>query len=128
MAERAAKVTLGTAQKALQSVIAPDLNEIKGALKVLDTKIDGTNSRIGELDKRLGTKVDELDKRLGTKVDEPDKRLTSKVDELDKRVSSKIDELDKRLTGEVRALSEKVDIVRDVERLKVEVAELKKRP
>lgn len=83
MAEKVAKVTLSTAQKALQSVIAPDINEIKGSIKVIDAKLDGTNTRIGELDKRL--------------------------------------------SGEIRALSEKVDLVRDVEKLKIEVAELKRR-
>ena len=94
MAEKVAKITLNTAQKALQSVIAPDINEIKGSIRVLDTKLDGTNTKIEELDKRL---------------------------------SGKIEDLDKRLSGEVRSLSETVDLSRDVERLKIEVAELKRR-
>jgi len=83
MAEKLGKVTLSAAQKALQSVIAPDMNEIKTSIKVIDAKLDGTNTRI--------------------------------------------DEMDKRLTSEIRGLSEKVDLVRDVERLKIEVAELKRR-
>jgi len=94
MAEKAARITLSTAQEALRSVIAPDIDEIKGSIKVLDAKLDGTNDRIEELDKRL---------------------------------SSGIGELDKRLTAEIRALSEKVDLIRDVEKLKIEVTELKRR-
>ena len=94
MAEKVAKITLSTAQKALQSVIAPDISEIKGSIKVLDSKLDGTNSRIEELDKRLTVQMGEMDKRL---------------------------------TTEIRALSEKVDLIRDVEKLKIEVAELKRR-
>jgi polyhydroxyalkanoate synthesis regulator phasin len=105
MAEKVAKITLSTAQKALQSVIAPDISEIKGSIKVLDTKLDGTNSRIEELDKRLTVQMGEMDKRLTTQMGE----------------------MDKRLTTEIRALSEKVDLIRDVEKLKIEVAELKRR-
>ncbi|MGA2665213.1 MAG: hypothetical protein ABSF83_09740 [Nitrososphaerales archaeon] len=116
MAEKVAKITLSTAQKALQSVIAPDLNEIKGSIKVLDAKLDGTNSRIGELDKRLSTGIGEMDRRL-----------TSGMGEMDRRLSTGIGEMDKRLSVDIRALSEKVDLVRDVERLKIEVAELKRR-
>ena len=49
-------------------------------------------------------------------------------------VNTRIDEMDKRnevnlgaIRNEIRGLSEKVDLIRDVERLKVEVAELKRR-
>jgi len=76
MAEKVAKITLSTAQKALQSVIAPDINEIKGSIKVLDTKLDGTNNRIEELDKRLSAGIGELDKRLSAEI----RALSEKVD------------------------------------------------
>jgi hypothetical protein len=42
-------------------------------------------------------------------------------------IRNEISGMDKRLTTEVRALSEKVDLIKDVERLKIEVAELKRR-
>jgi hypothetical protein len=44
-----------------------------------------------------------------------------------KAVDIKVSEMDKRLTIRIDALSEKVDMVKDVERLKIEVAELKRR-
>jgi hypothetical protein len=58
------------------------------------------------------------------------KSINTRIDS----VNTRIDEMDKRnevnlaaIRNEIRALSEKVDLTRDVERLKVEVAELKRR-
>ena len=44
-----------------------------------------------------------------------------------RRLETMIDSLDERLNTRMNSLSEKVDVVRDIERLKVEVAELKQR-
>ena len=76
MAEKVAKITLSTAQKAPQSVIAPDINEIKGSIKVIDTKLDGTDSRIDDFGKRLSTKIEDLDKRISGEI----RALSEKVD------------------------------------------------
>ncbi len=58
------------------------------------------------------------------------KSINTRIDS----VNTRIDEMDKRngiqfesLGNEMRGLSEKVDLIRDVEKLKVEVAELKRR-
>ena len=69
------------------------------------------NSIDGEL-KSINTRIDEMDKRMSIRFD---------------RTNTKIDEVDKRITGEIRGLSEKVDLIKDVEKPKVEVAELKRR-
>lgn len=94
MAEKVAKITLSTAQKALQSVIAPDISEIKGSIKVLDTKLDGTNTRINDLDKRLSAKIEELDKRLSAEF----RALSEKVDLIRdvERLKVEVAELKKR--------------------------------
>jgi len=44
-----------------------------------------------------------------------------------KRLETKIDSLDERLNIRVSSPAEKIDVVRDIERLKAEVAELKQR-
>jgi hypothetical protein len=70
------------------------------------------NSIDGEL-RSINTRIDEMDKRISIRFDS---------------ASTKMDELNKRLSAEIRGPSEKkIDLVKDVEKLKVEVAELKKR-
>jgi hypothetical protein len=58
------------------------------------------------------------------------KSINTRIDS----VHTRIDEIDKRndirfeaIKSEIRTVSEKVDFIKDVERLKVEAAELKKR-
>ena len=79
----------------------PRLNSIDGELKSINKSIDSVNTRIDEMDKRNSIRFD--------------------------ATRNEITGMDKRLTTEVRSLSEKVDLVRDAERLKIEVAELKRR-
>ena len=78
VATEAAKMTIGTAKKALQSVIAPDMNEIKTSLRVLDTKLD-------EMDKRLNQKIDMSTARLEQKIDCGFNSLNEKMKMTDKR-------------------------------------------
>ncbi|MGI0085180.1 MAG: hypothetical protein ACREBQ_08870 [Nitrososphaerales archaeon] len=42
----------------------PEIIEIKGELKTVNVRIDGLNTRIDDMDKRLTTKIDALDNRL----------------------------------------------------------------
>lgn len=44
-----------------------------------------------------------------------------------KRLETKIDSLDERVNIRINSLSEKIDVIKDIERLKVEVAELKQK-
>ena len=145
MAEKAISGSLGTLKKAVQLALGPDLEiikkdlvDLKGEVKVLGVKQDEMDKRLtskmDEMDKRLTSKMDEMDKRLTSKMDEMDKRLNGKMDGIDKSLSGKIEEMDKRnnfqfesIRGELRGVSEKVDWAKDIERLKVEVAELKRR-
>jgi hypothetical protein len=90
---------------AMERILLPRLNSIDGELKSINTRID-------EVDKRMSIRFD------GT---------NTKIEEMDKRMNTKMDEMDKRMTAEIRGLSEKIDLIKDVEKLKVDVAELQRR-
>jgi uncharacterized protein YicC (UPF0701 family) len=97
---------------AVERILLPRLNSIDGELKSINTRIDSVHKGVDEMDKRLTTKIDEMDKRLTTKIDEMDKRNVIQFESI---------------RNGVRSLSEKVDLIKDVEKLKLEVAELKRR-
>jgi chromosome segregation ATPase len=66
----------------LTRILLPEIAEIRGELKSLNSRIDSTNVKIDEMDKRVISKIDDLDKRLS----ENDRRLSEKFDDLDKRL------------------------------------------
>ena len=81
-------------------LLMPEIAEIKGELKNINTRIDSTNTRIDEMDKRLGSRIDsvngridEMNERLGSKIDSVRNELKSEIS----RVDSRIEDLDKRL-------------------------------
>jgi len=81
-------------------ILLPEFAEIKGELKNLSVRIDATNNRIDEMEKRLSTRIDstnnsitELDNRLTDKIEAMGKNLGDN----DRRLAEKIDDLDKRL-------------------------------
>ncbi|MHB1868755.1 MAG: hypothetical protein ACYCPP_07405 [Nitrososphaerales archaeon] len=95
-------------------ILMPELVEIKGALKNINTRID-------ELDKRLTDKIDSTRNELksdislvDSKIDEMDKRLTSEIHEMDKRLTSRIDSVNEKLTAKIDDLGERLDIVQRV--------------
>jgi uncharacterized protein YicC (UPF0701 family) len=81
----------------MERILLPRLNSIDGELKSINTRIDSVNTRIDS----VHTRIDEMDKRNGIQFE--------------------------GIRNEMRGLSEKVDLVKDVERLKIEVADLKRR-
>jgi hypothetical protein len=71
-----------------------------------------------------------MDKRVSIKFD----LVHVQIESVSKELHGQIESVSKELHGqvesvrnEVRGISEKVDLVKDMERLKVEVAELKRR-
>ena len=101
MAEKAVGGSLGTLKKAIQLALGPDLETIKKDLTDLKNEV-----------RVIGVKQEEMDKRLNNRIEEMDKRNTIQFESL---------------RGDVRGLSEKVDWAKDIEKLKIEVAELKRR-
>ena len=102
----------------------PELVEIKGELKNINTRID-------DLDKRLTDKIDssrnELKSdisRVDSKIDEMDKRLTSEMHEMDKRLTSRIDSVNEKLTAKIDDLGERLDIVQRVAVLEAKQREI----
>jgi hypothetical protein len=77
---------------------------------------------VGSVERILLPRLNSIDGEL--------KSINTRIDS----VNTRIDEMDKRnviqfeaIGNEIRALSEKVDLIKDVERLKIEVAELKRK-
>jgi chromosome segregation ATPase len=100
----------------VERILLPRLNSIDGELKSVNTRIDSVNTRIDEMDKRMSTKFDAVHTQIES--------VRSEIGGVRNEVRSEIGGVSKELRG----LSEKVDLVKDMERLKVEVAELKRRP
>lgn len=76
---------------------------------------------VGSIERVLLPRLNSIDgelKSINTRIDSVDTR----IDEMDKRNVIQFESIGK----EIRALSEKVGLVKDVERLKIEVAELKR--
>lgn len=82
---------------------------------------------------RMRDAVSSVERILLPRLNSIDGELKSINTRIDS-VHTRIDEIDKRndirfeaIRNEIRAVSEKIEFIKDVERLKVEVAELKKR-
>lgn len=53
-----------TVKKALQDVVAPDLKELKGDLKVVDAKVDNLEEIMGLRFDAINQRLDDLKERL----------------------------------------------------------------
>lgn len=51
-------------KKAIQALLAPDIQEIKGELKAVNTRIDGIEKRFDYLEQAINTRFDALDRRF----------------------------------------------------------------
>jgi len=77
---------------------------------------------VGSVERILLPRLNSIDgelKSINTRIDS----VHTRIDEMDKRNDIRLE----AIRNEIRTVSEKVDFIKDVERLKVEVAELKKR-
>ena len=54
--------------KALERYLTPQLNEIKGELKAINTRFDATNSRIDSLRNELKSDIARLDEKMDIKI------------------------------------------------------------
>ncbi len=108
MAEQAVRASLSTMKKAVQLALGPDLENIKKDLADLKAEV-----------RVIGVRQEEMDKRMNTNFDAVDTQIESVRNAVNTQIES--------VRNELRGLSEKVDWARDIEKLKIEVAELKKR-
>jgi hypothetical protein len=79
-------------KKAFQDIIAPELQAVRGDIRVLDQRIVA------------------LDQKLSQKIDGVDARLTIKIDSLRTEVVAEIRRLDTRIDGMDRELRTAIDI------------------
>jgi archaellum component FlaC len=117
---------------AVERILLPRLNSIDGELKSINTMIDAVHTMIDA----VYTRIEGVDTRIegvDTRIEGVDTRIEG-VDTRIDAVHTRIDEMDKRHTiqfesirNEMRGLAEKMGLVKDMEKLKVEVAELKRR-
>jgi chromosome segregation ATPase len=94
----------------IERILLPRLNSIDGELKAINSRIDSVNTRIDSTNERIDSTSERIDS------------ANNSIDEMDKRIQIQFG----FVRSEIRSLAERVDLVKDVEKLKVEVAELKK--
>jgi len=96
---------------AVERILLPRLNSIDGELKSINTRIDAVHTMIDA----VYTRIDGVDTRIDA--------VHTRIDEMDKRHTIQFESI----RNEIRGLAEKIDLVKDMEKLKIEVAELKRR-
>ena len=123
-------------------ILLPEIAEMKGEIKNVDTKIDeldkcltdkidsnflslnsridGVNTRIAELDKRLTGKLDSNFFSLNLKIDSNFSSLGSRIDSLRNELKSDISKVESK----VEDLNERLDIVQRLSVLEVKQREI----
>ena len=88
--------------KWFETALLPQLNEMKGEMKA------------------LGTKIDEMDKRFTSEF----KSVRNSIDELDKRLTSEIRSTRDQLKTEIESVREQFNAVERIVRLEEKIKEL----
>jgi chromosome segregation ATPase len=89
-------------KKALQDIVAPELQAIRGDIRVLDQKIDN-------VDARLTVRIDALAAQMASRRAEllaEMRRIDSRIDSVDRR----IDSVEHRIDGVDRQLGTALDV------------------
>lgn len=73
----------------IKQVLMPELNEMKGELKAIHTRIDSVEARIGSLRNEMSSKFEGLNYRF-EKVDE-------RIDSLRTEMNVRLDSIEKRI-------------------------------
>ncbi len=113
--EIAGKVAGKAAEKApswIERVLLPSLNEIKGEIKAVNTRIDA-------LDDKIDTKINALD----DKIDSLRNEMLSKFETTD----IKIDSLRNEMNVKFDSLENRIPVIEKMAALELKIAELEKR-
>ena len=123
----------GTVKGAAWRLVLPEIRKI--VKEELDSQLRPVHSEITRLDEKMESVRNELKAdvaRVDAKVDSHHRELSAEMDSVRKELSAQIDGAQRGLSvqigatrGEVSTLKGQMDLVREVERLKVEVASLK---
>jgi len=87
-----------TVKKAIQDVVAPEIQGLKGEIRTLQAEI-----------KRLDDKVTSEVKRLDEKIESKHHEVLLEIKRLDEKMTSGFKHLDDKVTSEIRRLDEKSD-------------------
>ena len=96
--------------------IVEALTEIKAGQRHLNQRIDDTNQRIDDLDKKLSQRIDDtnqriddLDKKLSQRINDLDRKLSQRIDDLDRKLSQRINDLDRKLSQRIDDTNRRID-------------------
>jgi archaellum component FlaC len=92
----------------VERILLPRLNSIDGELKSINTRMDSIDGKIGSLRNEMSSEIGSVQKEMGSTRNELLANMA--------RVEQKVD-----------SLAGRFDLVKDMERLKMKVAELEKR-
>jgi len=90
--------------------IVEALTEIKAGQRHLNQRIDDTNQRIDDLDKKLSQRINDLDRKLSQRIDDLDRKLSQRINDLDRKLSQRIDDTNRRIDDTNQRISDLYDI------------------
>ena len=92
-------------KQAIQDVIAPEMQQLRGDIKALSAKIDAVHQELTLTQAFTNRQFDAMDRRfsdMDKRFDEVDKRFNALKDDIDRRfdaVDKRLDGVDKRIDG-----------------------------
>jgi SMC interacting uncharacterized protein involved in chromosome segregation len=130
MAEKTAGKLVEKAPSWIERILLPSLNEIKGEIRAVNTRIDS-------LDDRMSTKIDSLKTEMISKFQSVDHKFEAtdiKIDSLKTEMNSKfeatdikIDSLKTEMTVRLDYLEKRIPVIEEITALKIKIAELEKK-
>ncbi len=103
----------------IKQVLMPELNEIKGELKSVNTRIDALNEKIDTKITALDGKIDSLDERMKTRMT----GLDGKIDSLRNEMKSEFTGMNYR----VDSLEKSIPVIEKMAVLELKIAEIEKK-
>ncbi|NJD53798.1 MAG: hypothetical protein FIB07_13130 [Candidatus Methanoperedens sp.] len=110
----------------IKQVLMPELNEIKGELKSINTRIDSVEAQIVSL--RNETKSEIV--RIEDRIDSLRKEMISKFETTDNKFEithNKIETLNKIVTIKFESLEQRIPVIEKITVLELKIAEIEKR-
>ncbi len=89
--------TYDTIKQAIQDVIAPQLQELKGDMAGLRGEIGGLRGEMRQMEKRVDERMGSLEKRLGEGLGGLEKRMGEGLGGLERRMGEGLGGLEKRM-------------------------------
>ena|SRR3972149_166957 len=110
----------------IKQVLMPELNEIKGELKSINTRIDSVEAQIGSLRNETKSEIERIEDR----IDSLRKEIMSKFEGVDHKfegIDIKIETLNKVVTIKFDSLEQRIPVIEKITILEHKIAEIEKR-